>query len=423
MMITRHIVAGLLIFAGSGFAADEPTSKEAMVEPTEPIGERVTHSDSGYGASHPLDIPDDAGLFIYSADGQKALRVFGSFRVLGVLDDRQNFHAYDLNLPQVPTGDDAYEDLNSTWTINESRLGIDALLGGGRRERGAVLMRMEFDWKGTDEAFRIRHLFVRSQHWLFGKTWANLTNVPVMPTTVDGHITSAGLGARPPQIRYYNKVKSLKYQVALEYQVPSLVKPESVEAEGRVVIPALAGSLTLENKVATLVFAGLAKQNRVQFTGEIKEAQNIFGYGGVLAGKLNIGEHTTFKFSLNANVGTASSIADWGYTDIDLIYNPRTGEFENSEVVGGYLAFEHKWSRTLSSTIGIGYLDVRNKDFENDLAFSDGTKPLLNLFYRPVRSPWKGLVVGTEVEFAERVNKDLSTSDTTRFSVLVYYDF
>jgi hypothetical protein len=282
---------------------------------------------------------------------------------------------------------------------------------------------MEFDWKGTDEAFRIRHLFVRSQHWLFGKTWANLTNVPVMPTTVDGHITSAGLGARPPQIRYYNKVKSLKYQVALEYQVPSLVKPESVEAEGRVVIPALAGSLTLESKIATVVFAGMAKQNRVQFTGETKEAENIFGYGGVLAGKLNVGEHTTFKFSLNANVGTASSIADWGYTDIDLIYNPRTGEFENSEVVGGYLAFEHKWSRTLSSTIGIGYLDVRNKDFENDLAFSDGTKPLLNLFYRPVRSPWKGLVVGTEVEFAERVNKDLSTSDTTRFSVLVYYDF
>jgi hypothetical protein len=68
MMITRHIAAGLLIFAGSGFAADEPTPKEAVVEPTAPIGEKVTHSDSGYGASHPLDIPDDAGLFIYSAD-------------------------------------------------------------------------------------------------------------------------------------------------------------------------------------------------------------------------------------------------------------------------------------------------------------------------------------------------------------------
>jgi hypothetical protein len=420
MLMARHLAIVVLLLATPWLMADDST-KKAEVEPTEATADKVTHGDSGYSVSHPLDIPLDTGMFIYSADGQKALRIYGSVRVLGVLDDRQEFHAYDLNLPQIPTGDDDYEDINSTWTIKESRLGFDALLGSG--PRGGLMMRMELDWKGVDEAFRIRHMFLRSKHWLVGQSWATLTNVPVMPTTVDGHIVSAGLGIRPVQVRYYNEVKDLKYQIAMEYHTPTLVKPESVDAEGRVVIPALAGRLTHTTRAATLLFSAMVKPNRVQFTGETKAAQNILGYGGVFAGKVRIGEKNRFKFSLNANVGTVSNIADWAYTDIDLIYDPMTGEFENSEVFGGYLAVEHDWSKTLSSTIGMGVLDVRNKDFEPALAFSGGTKPLVNLFYRPGRELWKGLVVGAEVEFARRVNKDDSKSDATRISVLVYYDF
>jgi hypothetical protein len=420
MLKAFHVAVGLLFLATPGLMADD-SAKVAEVEPTDATAEKVTHGDSGYVEAHPLDIPIETGLFIYSANGQKALRIYGSFRVLGVLDDRQNFHAYDLNLPQIPTGDDDFEDINSIWTINESRLGFDALLGSGRR--GGLMARIEFDWKGVDEALRIRHMFLRSKHWLIGQSWATLTNVPIMPTTVDGHVVSAGLGIRPVQVRYYNQVKNLKYQIALEYHKPTLVKPESVDADGRVVIPALAGGLTLTTKAATLLFSAMVKSNRVQFTGETKAEQDILGYGGLFAGKVPIGQKTRFKFSFNANAGTVSNIADWAYTDIDLIYNPSTGEFENSEVFGGYLAFEHDWSKTLSSTIGFGALDVRNKDFEEDLAFSSGTKPLVNLFYRPVTEPWKGLVVGAEVEFAQRVNKDDSKSDATRFSLLVYYDF
>lgn len=421
MWMTRRFSAWCLILLLAPWAMADESAEIADVQPTETTAEKVTHGDSGYVESHPLDIPDVTGLFIYSADGQKALRVYGSFRLLGVLDDRQNFHPFDLNLPQVPTGDDDFEDLNSSWTIEESRLGFDTLLGRG--DRGGLMTRMEFDWKGVDEAFRIRQLFLRSKHWLFGKSWATVTNLPVLPTTVDGHMVSAALGTRPVQVRYYNKSRNLKYQVALEYQTPSLVKPDSVEAEGRVVIPALAGRMTLENKRSTMLVAGLVRPNRVQFTGDTKKEQTVVGYAGVLAGKFDLGADNTFMISLNGNVGSASAIADWGYTDIDLIYNPATGEFESTEVLGGYLAFEHRWSRTLTSTIGVGALDVRSKDFEEGLAFSGGTKPLVNLFYRPAQAPWKGLVAGLEIEFGRRINKDQSTNETTRMSILVYYDF
>jgi hypothetical protein len=143
----------------------------------------------------------------------------------------------------------------------------------------------------------------------------------------------------------------------------------------------------------------------------------------LVAGKINLNKHNRIKFSVNANSGTGSGLADWAFTNIDLIYNPETGEFENTDIVGGFLAYEHNWSKTLASTIGIGYLDVDNKDFEGGLAFSSGYKPLINLFYRPLHEPLKGLVVGAEIEYAQRTNFDNSGSNTTRASILVYYDF
>jgi hypothetical protein len=419
-------IVAMTMAAVGAQAADETADRtddteKAIVEPNVGVTDKVTHADSGYGEMHPLDIPDTAGLFIYSADGQKALRLYGSVRVWGILDDRQNFHPFDLNLPQIPTGDDDVEDINSQWTIEGSRIGMDGLVGRG--DKGGAMLRLEFDWKGTDESFRIRQLFFRAKHWVFGKTWATTSNVPVMPLTVDGHLMSAGLGARPVQARYYNRTKNLKYQVGFEYSPPGLVKPDEVAAEGRVVIPNLAGRLSFENETVDILVAAQIKPNRVQFTSEAGEAQNLVGYGGVVAGKVSFNKENILMFSANANIGTAGGMADFAYTDIDLIYNPGTGEFENSEVYGGYLAFEHRWSESLSSTIGVGYIDVRTKPYQDDLTYSSGYKPLVNLFYRPTDGHLKGLTVGAEVEHAARTNLDASTSSTTRASLLIYYDF
>jgi hypothetical protein len=71
----------------------------------------------------------------------------------------------------------------------------------------------------------------------------------------------------------------------------------------------------------------------------------------LVAGKINLNKHNRIKFSVNANSGTGSGLADWAFTNIDLIYNPETGEFENTDIVGGFLAYEHNWSKTLASTM------------------------------------------------------------------------
>lgn len=412
----------LVSFAGAGYVpvVTEPESVAAEVVVFLQAQPRIDHAATGYSERKPTAIPDSAGLFIYSADGQKALRIYGSLRFRAVFDDRRNFHAFDLNLPQVPTGEDDFPDLNAVWTPFETRFGVDALvsIGDGR----GLLARVEVDFKGTDEKFRVRHAFVRTPHWLVGKSWSSFNTLDFLPLTVDGHGAASAAGIRPPQVRYYNSFGAFRYQASLEYQTPTLVKPDFLDAEGRVIAPALAGSITFENEAALLSLAGLLKPNRVQFTGETKEAQNLLGGGLMVGAKLDFDDDNRMKVNVNGGGGILSFFADFALTDIDLIYNPALGDFEN--VYGGGVSFgyEHDWSKIFSSTFGGGYLGVQNKSFEENLAFNRGYKVLGNLFYRAA-GVLRGLVVAAELEYAGRTNKDATTSGTFRASFLMYYDF
>ncbi len=196
---------------------------------------QVTLDSTGYTEEHPHDISEDAGLFIYSADGREAIRIYGSFRMLTVWDNKNNFHPYDLTQPTIPTGADDFHYPNSTWTINMSRLGIDALIGS--HTLSDMLIRIEVDWKGDNEKFRIRHLFLRTNNWLIGKSWSSFNNVAYLVQAVDGRFAGGAIGTRPVQLRYYNQTNKWKYQFSLEYSLSSLIQPDTLGAEAINVIP------------------------------------------------------------------------------------------------------------------------------------------------------------------------------------------
>jgi hypothetical protein len=214
----------------------------------------------------------------------------------------------------------------------------------------------------------------------------------------------------------------LKYQVSAEYQVPTLIKPDQVEAEAQLVVPAIVGRAEYGNERVVVGLGGLVRQNQVQFTGDEKKSQDELGYGAMFGALVNVTGRDRIKLSLNRMVGTAGYKADWSNKDIDLIYNPATDEFEDTHVWGGLLGYEHDWSPSWSSTVSGGYIEVDNKSFEDDLAFSSGAKGLVSLWFTPVKK-FRGVNVGAEVEYAQRNNKGPTDNSTTRGSILMYYDF
>lgn len=65
-----------------------------------------------------------------------------------------------------------------------SMIGFDALIGS--HKLSDMLIRIEFDWKGDNEKFRIRHLFLRNENLLLGKTWSLFNNVSYLIQAIDG---------------------------------------------------------------------------------------------------------------------------------------------------------------------------------------------------------------------------------------------
>ncbi len=381
---------------------------------------QISIDSTGYVESHPHDIPDEVGLFIYSKDGHEALRIYGSFRFVSVWDNRKNLHAYDLTQPTIPTGTEDFHYPNSIWNINMSRLGFDALIGS--HKLSDMLIRIEMDWKGTNEKFRIRHLFLRSGNWLVGKSWSSFNNVSYLLQAIDGRFAGGGIGTRPPQLRYYNQTKRWKYQFSLEYSIPSLVQPDTLGAESINLIPNLAYNISYESSFLSLMLAGVLRSNQVQYTKKETWNQNLAGYGGVFAVKLEINEKNRLKSSAGGGVGIGGLLADYAYVPIDLAYNPSSHEFENVRVFTGFVGLEHDWSNQFTSSLGLGVTSTQEQLFFNDGLYKNGRKIITNIFYRP-KAKLKNLVMAAEVEYAERRNIETPSNNTTRVSFLMIYDF
>lgn len=412
MMKTALILISILFFCMYAFGQRVLIRSDSVID--------ITIDSTGYAEIHPQDIPDKTGLFIYSADGREAFRIYGSFRLLFTWDDKQNFHPFDLTQPTIPTGIDDFDYANSSWTINMSRLGFDAIISSDKL--GDMLIRSEFDWKGDTEKFRIRQMYIRSKNWLIGKSWSTFNNVPYLTQAVDGRFTGGAIGTRPVQLRYYNKSEKWKYQVSLEYLKPSLIQPDSAVAESSVVIPALAGNGSFKTDFVDILLAGVLRMNRVQFTTGDKRTQSQLGYGGMIAAKLHLNKRNRLMSSAAAGVGIGGFLGDFAFVDIDLAYNPISQQFENMNTYTVLLGYEYDWSKDFTSAIGGSLLSSEEKSFFEDGAFIRGSKILTNLFYKP---HWgKGnLQVGVEIEFAERKNINTASNSTYRASTLLIYNF
>ena len=115
-------------------------------------------------------------------------------------------------------------------------------------------------------------------------------------------------------------------------------------------------------------------------------------------------------------------IGGYAFIDIDLAYNPGIQQFENLDVYTVFLGFEHDWLKEFTSALGGSILGSEEKSFFNDGYFRYGNKILTNLFYKPA---WEtgNLLVGVEIEYAERKNMNTPSNNTIRASTFLIYNF
>jgi hypothetical protein len=135
------------VFAGGLFCQDTNRTKKDTI--------RTKIDTSTIYDRHPQDAPVSTGFFIYSPDEKSYLKLYGSVRLngaydIGGLQTKQTFSTYD-----IPT-DDKVTEGRFFMSPYQTRIGMEIKLATGI---GDVNLKIESDFLGSDNSFRIRHAY------------------------------------------------------------------------------------------------------------------------------------------------------------------------------------------------------------------------------------------------------------------------
>jgi len=365
---------------------------------------------------HPQDSPDDRGFLIKTDDGKSALRIKGSVRLHGVFDlnglQNQNlFSVYD-----IPVGAANTTEPRFSMSVNQTRIGMEALRW---TTLGDIFIRIEGDFYGQGNSFRLRHAFGQLNLFIGGLTWSTFGDVASIPQTVDLDGPPSAVAERTVQIRFSkHATDDLRWAVSAESPEPDIETPDTIRVE-----PAFQSFPDIVGRIRKFGERGHTQIAVIVRSISVKDANNntdyLAGFGGLLSGKMVLTEENEIFYQVVYGSAISRHIGGLTGRGLDVVYNPNTGKYETITTMGGFVSFAHRWKGNLSSNFTIGFINVRNKDFQPDDTFSFSGYGSINLFWQATA----GSRMGVEYSYGRRQNKDGTSGNANRIAFILYYDF
>ena len=365
----------------------------------------------------PLDIADDRGIYILTKDGNMQLRILGSVRFalnddFAILPVQKTFNTY-----YIPVGADNIKINNFNSSLGQTRLGFEV---HRKLKNKNVFIRLETDFNGQDNAFRIRHAYGEIGHFLVGQTWSLFSNVSSLPAMVDSNGPTGSVTLRTAQVRYFrSNRKGTNWAIAMEYSRPDLNTTE-LDTTGLSVVQVIPDFTA---RIERQGIFGAVQLSSVITTLSIKDANNeisnTFGWGGQLSGTIDFTKQHQLLYQITYGRSIAHFITTFSGTGRDFIYNPETGKFDGLYSFGGFLSYGFDWTKHLKTNISAGYAELSNKAYQPGDTYRNSMSMSFDTFWSIV----DGLKLGVEYVYGQRWNKDGSTGKASRISTLFYYDF
>jgi hypothetical protein len=363
----------------------------------------------------PLDIGENRGLYILADKGNLQMRIMGSVRFsmfynMWNLDSENSFDTYD-----IPTGDANFRLPSYYNSLVFSRFGFEVT----RKTRDAdFFIRLEMDFAGPDNTFRIRHAYGKYKNFLVGQTWSLLTNVQNLPTTVDPNGPVSAIAGRTPQFRYSHKISDKVYGAyAIEYSLPDYTAPDSVFVAFVQTIPNLTARFNTNFKFGSTQLALII----APITG-FQDQQNkntTFGYGFSLSGKFDLAHSDVLLYQGTFGNAISHFLNPFSGSGEDMAFDPNDDTFKGLNVLGGWLSYGHHWPNRVSSYFSFGIATISNRSFQTDTDYDFSYDFSANGFWSVI----EGLKVGLEVLYGQRFNIDGERGQASRIWALFYYDF
>ena len=363
------------------------------------------------------DSPEDRGLVIRTTDRSLKLRILGSIRVFGSFDfaglpRADAFSPFEIPVPEGAGIDRFYMDARQT------RIGFETTWR--KPESSHVLFaRIEADFAGTGNAFRLRHAFIRldDNRFILGQTWTAFTDIASVPLTVDLDGPASSVTLRSTQVRYTHALgRGLSLAGSIESPSIELLASQD-DAQTYQSFPDVIGQLRyvrpglrVQGAAVLRVLAAAVDTNsrdRVVGSGVMGSVSWDVAPGQQLGGQVVLGR------------GISRYVTGISGRGLDLLLDPDDNAFVAPLVRGGYVSYSFSPKPRMTINAILGGLWAPRKDFYPSNAYRSGGTLALNTFF-PL---FDGTLLGFEGVYGRRSNQDGQSGSAFRLQARATYDF
>jgi len=162
----------------------------------------------------------------------------------------------------------------------------------------------------------------------------------------------------------------------------------------------------------------------LQFDPNDGNRESDVGYGLNLTGsikafKVDDKHIDLLLYQIAAGNGIAKYVNDTGGLGLDGVLTTPGGDLQALNLVAGMVAYQHWWNAKWASTFGYSIVNVDNRSGESGSDYHRGQYAVANLRYYPTER----VMIGGEVLYGIREDKDGSTGDDFRFQFSVQFRF
>jgi hypothetical protein len=364
------------------------------------------------------DSPQDRGIVIRSADRSLQLRVLGSIRVFGSFDFEglpraDAFSPYEIPVPDGSGTDRFYMDARQT------RLGFETTWQKPGSSH-TLFARIEADFAGTNNAFRLRHAYIRvdDNRIILGQTWTAFTDIAVVPLTVDLDGPASSITVRSAQVRFTQPVgKGLSLAGSIESPSIDVLTSTSEADQTYQSFPDVVGQVRY-------IRPGLRAQGAAVFRvlaagSDSTSPERVPGIGLMGSVQWQFRARQTLGAQLVVGQGISRYVKGLSGRGLDLLRDPEDGSYVAPPIRGAYVSYSLVPRAGVTLNAILGGLWAPARDFYPPEAYRRGGSLAVNGFF-PV---FDGMQLGAEAIYGWRTNQDGQSGDAFRLQARATYDF
>jgi hypothetical protein len=276
----------------------------------------------------------------------------------------------------------------------------------------------------------------KKHEWLFGQDYTAFQNNGAYAEYVDYQGSTGINWVRQTQLRYtYYIEPNLKVFGSIENPEHTYLEKDGSTITARDTrngqltaaergfgldgLPDFVIGTTLEGKMGHVSLRGLFRQLRVKTGTEKRVRENAHGLG--FTGHINVtegGDRLLWQVSYGRGIGRYVSEG----VNYDAVYNLQKNSLKTLTLVGGCLAYEHRWTPTVRSTYAYGMTHISLPP-ELRVTGQEINKNMHSQHINLIWSPLKHMDTGIEYAKVDRTLYDGRNGKLNRVQFMVMYKF